>query len=183
MNLLLHMCCAPCSVYPVNELIKNNINFTGIFYNPNIHPIEEFEKRKENVEILSKVKGFPVIYNDEYRLDTWKSIKADNLNRCKMCYSIRLEETARYAKENSFDYFTTSLLISPYQDHDLIKNLGEEIAEKYGVKFFYKDYRPKFREGQKMSGDMGLYKQKFCGCIYSYYESDYKKKPDYIFEE
>jgi predicted adenine nucleotide alpha hydrolase (AANH) superfamily ATPase len=87
-----------------------------------------------------------------------------------MCYSLRLDKVAKYAKDNGFDAFTTSLLVSPYQKHDLIKELGEKFALKYNIKFYYQDFRPFFREGQAMAKEMGLYRQKYCGCIVSYNE-------------
>jgi hypothetical protein len=88
-----------------------------------------------------------------------------------MCYGIRLERTAAFAKEMGFDAFTTTLLVSPYQKHELIKELGEEYARKYGVEFYYKDFRPGFRQGQQQAKEMELYRQKFCGCIISYRQS------------
>ncbi len=168
MKLLLHMCCAPCSVYPAGVLMEDGIEFEGLFFNPNIHPTEEFLRRKENVEIFSGVKGIPVEYFEDFKQDTWENFKGTNDERCDMCYSMRLDKTAYMAKLRGFDAFTTTLLVSPYQKHDLIKELGEKYAKKYGVEFYYRDFRPGFRQGQQGAKDMGLYKQKYCGCIISY---------------
>lgn len=168
MKLLLHMCCAPCSVYPAGVLQEENIELGGLFYNPNIQPIEEFLRRKENVEIFSRVKGIPVEYFDDFMQDTWEGFKGTNDERCNMCYNIRLDKTAYMAKLGGFDAFTTTLLVSPYQKHDLIKELGEKYARKYGVEFYYRDFRPGFRQGQQGAKEMGLYRQKYCGCIISY---------------
>lgn len=177
MKLLLHMCCGPCSVYPVSVLREEGINFEGIFYNPNIHPAEEFSKRKENVERFADLKNIHVIYMDDFMQETWENFSGSNANRCSMCYALRLDETARFAKNNGFSAFTTTLLVSPYQNHELIKDLGEKAAGKYGVEFYYRDFRPGFRLGQQEAKDLGLYRQKFCGCIISYDEAkNYKRK-------
>lgn len=167
MKLLLHVCCGPCSVYPISVLEKEKIHFEGLFYNPNIHPIEEFNKRKENAEKVSTIKHFTLNCMDDFQQENWENFKETEDLRCNMCYSIRLDKAARYAKENAFDAFTTSLLVSPYQKHELIKDLGEKFAKKYGVEFFYRDFRPGFREGQQQAKEMDLYRQKFCGCIIS----------------
>ncbi|MCX7921672.1 MAG: epoxyqueuosine reductase QueH [Clostridia bacterium] len=176
MKLLLHMCCAPCSVYPVSALQEENIEIEGLFYNPNIHPMEEYIRRKENVKKFSQDKGIPVEYIDEYKQETWEKFGGAEEQRCNMCYSVRLDKIAEYAKAKGFDAFTTTLLVSPYQKHELLMELGEKFAKKHGIKFYYKDFRPGFRQGQQQARDMGLYRQKFCGCIISYNESEYTKK-------
>ncbi len=167
MKLLLHMCCGPCSTYPIQELLKEDLEIQGFFYNPNIHPLEEHIRRRENVEKLSGITNIPVVYNDEFRQDQWEKMRDIGEARCQTCYSLRMEEAARYAHDNDFDAFSTTLLVSPYQKHDLIKKLGEFYAGKYGVKFEYRDFRPGFRQGQQIAKDMGLYRQKYCGCILS----------------
>lgn len=176
MKLLVHMCCAPCSVYPVSIIKQEGIEFEGLYYNPNIHPKDEFERRKENVEKFSQLKGFPVTYMDDYMQDTWEKHKGPDELRCNMCYSLRLDKAAAFAKEKGFDAFTTSLLVSPYQKHELIKELCEKFAKKYGIEFFYRDFRPGFRQGQQQAKELGLYRQKFCGCIISYNESQNRTK-------
>jgi len=176
MKVLMHMCCAPCSVYPAGVLREDGISLEGLFYNPNIHPIEEFKKRQENVEIYSTATGIPVTYFDEFKQDTWEKFSGDSQLRCNMCYSTRLEKTAETAKNKGFDAFTTSLLVSPYQKHEVIKGLGEGIGKKFGVQFYYRDFREGFRKGQQQAKDMGLYRQKFCGCIISYHQSPHTNK-------
>jgi predicted adenine nucleotide alpha hydrolase (AANH) superfamily ATPase len=170
------MCCAPCSVYPISVIKDENIDFEGMFYNPNIHPQEEFNLRKENVGILSRALDFPVAFFDEFRQQDWASFKGNDEERCFFCYSVRLYKVASYAADKGFDCFTTSLLVSPYQKHDLIKELGEKAAEKYGVGFYYRDFRPGFRQGQQRAKEMELYRQKFCGCIISYEEAQSRIK-------
>ena len=167
MKLLLHICCGPCAAYPVKFLKDNNIDFEGYYYNPNIQPIEEFIKRKENLKLLSQIEGFNVHYNDAFMQNVWENYVASTDSRCEMCYRLRLDETAKFARDNGFDSFSTTLLISPYQDHELIIKIAEEKAEKYGVKFYYHDFRPNYREGQNLAREHGLYRQKYCGCICS----------------
>jgi len=167
MKLLLHMCCGPCSVYPTSVLMDENIEFKGIFYNPNIHPIDEFKLRMENVKIFSEKKGFDVEYCEDFMEQEWLDFKGSNDERCTFCYETRLDKVALYASLNGFDAFTTTLLVSPYQKHDVIEELGENYALKYGVSFYYRDFRPGFRIGQQSAREMGLYRQKFCGCIIS----------------
>lgn len=167
MKLLLHMCCGPCSTYPVQELLKEGYELQGFFYNPNIHPIEEHVKRRENVEKFSGIANIPVLYNEEFRQTEWEAMAPMGDARCHRCYSLRMEKTAKYASENGYDSFTTTLLVSPYQKHELIRELGEFYAAQYGVTFIYRDFRQGFRQGQQMAREMGLYRQKYCGCILS----------------
>ncbi len=176
MKLLMHMCCAPCSVYPTEVLQNEGIDVEGLYYNPNIHPIDEFQRRKENVEMFSRIKNVPVTYFEDFMQDKWESFKGLDDDRCNMCYSIRLDKAASFAAQNKYDAFTMSLLVSPYQKHELIKELGEKFSQKYGVDFYYRDFRPGFRQGQQGAREMGLYRQKFCGCIVSFNESKYTKK-------
>lgn len=176
MKLLLHMCCAPCSVYPVRALRDEGFEPQGFFYNPNIHPIKEFLKRKENVEKYSLLEGLQVVYDDQFEQDKWENFNDEQLKRCNMCYSLRLDRTAAYAKEKGFDAYTSTLLVSPYQNHELLKELGQKFGEKYGVEFLYRDFREGYRQGQQQAREMDLYRQKFCGCIISYNESPHKHK-------
>ncbi|WP_010251692.1 epoxyqueuosine reductase QueH [Acetivibrio cellulolyticus] len=176
MKLLLHMCCGPCAVYPVSVIREEGIEFEGLFFNPNIHPKEELLRRKENVEKLAAIKDIKVNYNDEFRQKDWENYDNTNISRCNMCYTTRIEEAAKTAAIKGFNAFSTTLLVSPYQNHDLIKMLGEKYALEYGVEFYYKDFRPGFRKGQQEAKDIGLYRQKYCGCIISLSESNGNKK-------
>jgi len=178
LKLLLHMCCGPCSVYPVSVIREEGIEFEGLFFNPNIHPKEEFLRRKENVEKFSLLKDIKVNYDDEFRQEEWENYDSSNCNisRCNMCYTTRIEQTAKMTAMKGFDAFTTTLLVSPYQNHDLISMLGEKYAKDYGVDFYYKDFRPGFRKGQQEAKEMGLYRQKYCGCIVSFAETKINNK-------
>ena len=177
MKLLLHTCCAPCSVYCIKSLRNENIEPTVYWYNPNIHPYMEYKARRDTLKEYTKSIGINAIFEENYGLREFcKNVITDLNNRCtKYCYRIRLEQTAQYAKQNGYDTFSTTLLISPYQNHEALKEIGEELAEKYGIKFLYRDFRPGFREGQNEARELGLYMQKYCGCIFSE-EDRYQKK-------
>lgn len=168
MKILMHMCCGPCSTYPIDILRNKDIYVEGLFYNPNIHPAEEFENRKVNVKKFGEIVNLKIHYIDEFNQQKWEDFQGEEQKRCCMCYTTRLKIVAKYASEKDFDGYTTTLLVSPYQRHELIKNLGEEFAKKYGIKFYYEDFRTDFREGQRRAKEMDLYRQKYCGCIISF---------------
>lgn len=180
-KLLLHICCAPCATGVIQKLKSDGgYEITGLYYNPNIHPSEEFKARKASVELLSGDENIDVIYDDKLMLGYWKeNLDGEKSRRCTFCYTVRLDFAAKTAKENGFDAFTTSLLISPWQDHEKIREIAENMAQKYGVDFLYQDFRPFYREGKNEAYRRGYYLQKYCGCIFSYQESDHKKKPVY----
>lgn len=170
MKLLLHSCCGPCSIAILDKFAKENENteITSFFYNPNIHPFTEHRARKEAWLLLMKQTGTPYICDADYPLEQWlAAVAAKPDARCDYCYEVRLRAAAQLAMEAGFEQFTTSLLISPYQKHDRIRQIGESLAEEYGVKFYYEDFRSLFRHGQAMAREAGLYMQKYCGCIYS----------------
>lgn len=169
MKLLLHTCCAPCSVYCIDSLRKEGIEPTVFWYNPNIHPYMEYKARRDCLKMYAESINVNAIFKEDYGLKEFcKNVITDLNNRCtNYCYRVRFEETAKYAVENGFDTISTTLLISPYQKHDELKRLGEEIAAKYGLEFLYRDFRIGFREGQAKARECGLYMQKYCGCIFS----------------
>lgn len=169
MKLLMHTCCAPCSVYCIESLRNEGIDPNLYWFNPNIHPYMEYKARRDClIEYSQKIEA-ELIVNENYGLrDFCKGVVNDLENRCsKYCYPVRLEQTAKYAKENGYTHFTTTLLVSPYQQHDLLKKVAKEMAQKYEVEFLYRDFREGFREGQNKAREMGLYRQKYCGCVFS----------------
>lgn len=177
MKILMHACCAPCSVACVEALRQENIEPTAFWYNPNIHPVTEYKARKNTLTEYAAAVGMPLIMENEYGLRKFiEGVYPDFEKRCGVCYAMRLEKAASCAKENGFDGFTTTLLISPYQNHELICTIGTEAAEKYGVRFLYRDFRPLFRQGQERARELGLYMQKYCGCIFSEEDRYLKKK-------
>lgn len=172
MKLLLHICCAPCSAACIKVLRENNINVTGYWYNPNIHPYKEYENRLNALKEYSKLIDLKVIYYDYYGLREFTTNVINDLNnRCEYCYYSRMENVVKYAKENGYDAFTTTLLVSPYQNHEMIIEIAEELAKQYDIKFIYQDFREGYRIGQQMAREAGIYMQKYCGCVYSEEES------------
>lgn len=168
MRILLHVCCGPCALYPLRTLRSAGHNVTGFFYNHNIHPYQEFAKRRDNALLMAKHESFSLIVRDDYDLEEFlANVSAEPDKRCSYCYSSRLKATAKAALEGGFDAFTASLLYSRYQKHDEIRKLGEQIGKEYGIPFFYQDFRPGWQEGIKLSKELELYRQQYCGCIYS----------------
>ena len=169
MKLLMHTCCAPCSVYCIDKLRKEEIEPTLYWFNPNIHPYQEYKARRDCLKQYSQDIKINAIFEEDYGLREFCKNTIGSLDtRCgDYCYPVRLEQTAKYAKENGFDTITTTLLVSPYQKHDIIHELGEKIAKNYGLEFLYRDFRVGFREGQAKAREIGLYMQKYCGCIFS----------------
>jgi predicted adenine nucleotide alpha hydrolase (AANH) superfamily ATPase len=168
MKIFLHICCAPCALYPYYRLKEEGFDATGFFYNPNIHPYQEYRKRLETVKEFSTRVGFDVVYRDSYDLDHFfLRVAGKGHFRCEQCYRVRLEAAGAAAKENGATAFTTSLLYSKYQQHDLIAEIGKETATEYGIEFYYEDFRRGWKEGITESKAMGLYRQQYCGCIYS----------------
>ncbi len=167
MDLLLHTCCAPCLTYSAKVFKEEYENVTAFWYNPNIHPFKEYEKRYQALEKYEEKSDIDIIYLDDYDLERFLEEALKTEPRCRYCYMERLGKTAEIAAELGFQYFSTTMTISPYQDHELIKEVGEEIAEEFDVDFIYKDLRSGFSEHHEMANDMGLYKQSYCGCIFS----------------
>ena len=177
MKLLLHTCCAPCSVYCIDSLRNEGIEPTVYWFNPNIHPYMEYKARRDCLKEYTKSINVKAIFEENYGLkDFCKNVINSLDTRCQdYCYPVRLEQTAKYAKENGFDTISTSLLVSPYQKHEILANIAEQIAKKYDLQFLYRDFRVGFREGQAKARELGLYMQKYCGCIFSE-EDRYQKK-------
>jgi predicted adenine nucleotide alpha hydrolase (AANH) superfamily ATPase len=144
------------------------------WYNPNIHPWTEYRSRRDCLKAFAEDRGLELIMIDEYGLRPFlrgmSGISGgfeDRQGRCSCCYRLRLEKTAEKAGETGCDFFSSTLLISPYQNHEALRKTGEEAAAEYGARFFYRDFRPFFREGQKYAREKGFYMQKYCGCVFS----------------
>ena len=168
MNTLLHVCCAPCANQCVEALRSENIEVTAFWYNPNIHPFTEYRSRRNCLREYAKTIDLPLIEQNDYALRPFVRAVAENIEgRCVKCYEMRLFETARQAKEKGFDSFTSSLFISPYQNHALMMDVAQRAAETYGVTFLYRDFRPYFRAGQEKARELEMYIQKYCGCVFS----------------
>jgi len=185
-RLLLHACCAPCSSY-VLEYLSRYFRITVLFYNPNISPASEFALRAEE---LTRLIGEMPMENPvncvvaRYDPAEFAAIAKGHENdpeggeRCTACFRLRLEESAKYAKENGFDYFTTTLSISPLKDAKRLNQIGGELAQQYGVPYLFSDFKK--REGYKrsiqLSAEYGLYRQDYCGCAYSKRDAEKRKR-------
>ena len=169
MKLLMHTCCAPCSVYCIDELRSRGIEPTLYWYNPNIHPYTEYMARRDCVKEYAQKINVKAVFEDEYGLDEFCKNVSGNINaRCvNYCYLVRLRKTFEYAKENGYDTVTTTLLYSIYQKHDFIKKLMEDLSKKFEIDFLYIDFRKGFWQGHEKAIEQGLYMQKYCGCIFS----------------
>ncbi len=168
MKLLLHVCCAPCSTKYIEALREEGLEPTLFWYNPNIHPVTEYRSRRDAMIGYAEEIGTGLLLQDHYGLRPFvEAVSSDIDHRCNYCYDTRLGATARYAAENGYDGFSTTLLISPYQNHELICETGEKAAGQNVIRFIYRDFRPYFRQGQQTARELGIYMQKYCGCIFS----------------
>ena len=168
MKILLHLCCVNCGIYPLEQIKAKGHEVIGFFFNPNIHPYQEYQKRLEALKQYSEKAGLEVVYRDEYLLEEFlRNVSQKPEERCPYCYSVRLEATAREAKKRGFDQFSTTLLQSTHQNHQLIKETGERMAREVGIPFYYEDFRQGWKRGVEVSKAMGLYRQQYCGCVYS----------------
>ena len=177
-KLLLHSCCAPCSSHVITYLLPY-FNITVLYYNPNISPKKEYEKRKnEQIELIKKLnqEGNNIVFLDcDYdNLIYEEKIKGYELcpergARCTICFKLRIEKTAKIAKEKNFEYFCTTLTVSPYKNATLINEIGEKMQQKYQIKWLYSDFKKKngYKNSIELSKKYNLYRQNYCGCIYS----------------
>ncbi|WBY64372.1 epoxyqueuosine reductase QueH [Thermocaproicibacter melissae] len=176
-SLLLHACCAPCSSY-VLEYLSRFFNITLYYYNPNISPQQEYEKRVEEVQRLlaelptqNPVRFAAGNYDPQRFFELVKGHEADpeRGKRCTICYRMRLEEAAKYAKENGFEWFTTTLSLSPYKDAERLNAIGAELEKKYGVKYLHSDFKKRggYKRSIELSRQYNLYRQNYCGCVFS----------------
>lgn len=176
MKLLLHICCANCALYPVKTLQSRGVKLYGLWYNPNIHPYTEYRMRLDALRQLQELWKLDIEYKDHYGLKEFiQRVVYDEKNRCQYCYMMRLEETASKAKEMGLDGFSTTLLVSPYQKFDKIIETATILQDRYDIEFVQEDFRPGWKEGVDISRELGLYRQKYCGCIYSEMERYCKK--------
>ena len=177
MKLLMHICCSNCSIHPLQSLLLKKVDITGFWFNPNIHPYTEYTARMESVAKLGRLWNLELEYDDDYALDAFlQSVAGKGKERCSACYAMRLDRTAQAARKMKMDGFTTSLLASPYQKFDVIIEQGQKAAERHNVPFHAEDFRPGWSTSQRLSRELELYRQKYCGCIYSEMERFAQKK-------
>lgn len=175
LKMLLHTCCANCVLYPI-DILKEKFDITIFFYNPNIYPKEEYIKRLLEVEKVSKIKNISLITgNYEHDLMKWLKLteklkkEPEGGKRCGECFKLRLEETAFFAVKNGFNVFTTTLTVSPHKNQNVINSIGNEISQKTGIVFFTADFKKQdgFKKTMELSKNLNIYRQNYCGCIYS----------------
>lgn len=174
--ILVHACCGPCLTVPARQFLEEKRRFTAWFYNPNIHPAVEHQRRQDAFFELARKWGFPAMSDSESEPDVWMNWKQSKEKRCRMCYGWRLKAAADKTAELGYAGFTTTLLISPWQDHNLIIDIGIRAAAQSGVLFVYHDYRPDYRSSQAMAREAGLYRQRYCGCWPSIEDSKFKDR-------
>ena len=165
---LMHVCCAPCSVSCITTLRQEGIEPVGFWYNPNIHPYMEYAARRDCLVDYAKRVGMSLYVQEDYGLrDFCRAVCDDMAHRCGYCYGIRLYAAAKFAADHGFESFTSTLFVSPYQDHEKMREIAEAAGRMYGVEFLYRDFRTGFREGQAIAREEQLYMQKYCGCVFS----------------
>ena len=177
MKVLLHICCAPCSVFPIEVLKEEGMEVMGFFFRHNIHPYTECMKREQTLkEYADKIK-LKVIYQKGYELEKFiQKLVFRESDRCRICYHERLYAACKVAKKGNFDAFTSTLLYSKFQNHDLICSTGNAIGKQEGVKFLYRDFREGWKQGIEKSKHLEMYRQQYCGCIYSEKQRYFKEK-------
>lgn len=175
MKVLLHICCAPCAITPLDHLHGQGMEVMGFFYRHNIHPYTECQRRESTLKTYSGQIGLRVIYQEGYDLEGFlRNAAFREGDRCRICYHDRLRATALLAKRGKFDAFTSTLLYSKFQKHDGIRSIGEAVGREVGVPFFYHDFREGWKAGIEASKRLGMYRQQYCGCIYSEKERYFK---------
>ena len=168
MRILLHICCAPCTIYPLRIFREEGFSLAGLFFNPNIHPYLEYLRRREALERFAQEEDLEVRWSPDYPMEDFlRGVAFKEQERCDWCYKMRLRRTAEIAKQDKWDGFSTTLLYSRFQKHDRIRSIGERLAEEYGVPFIYRDFRRGWDEGVRISRERKIYRQPYCGCIYS----------------
>lgn len=178
-DLLLHICCGPCSVHSVDRLRREGFDVQGFFYNPNIHPYKEHQRRLETLEGYAKQVNLPLTVCDRYDLDEFLARIVDRIpRRCPICYEMRLRKTAEEARNKGIRTFGTTLMISSYQNQEAIREVGHRLAFEYGLQFHDEDMRDGFRDSQQRAREMGLYVQPYCGCIFSERDRYRKRKEE-----
>ncbi|MBF0538919.1 MAG: epoxyqueuosine reductase QueH [Nitrospirae bacterium] len=181
MKTLLHICCANCALYPITTMRQRGIVVEGLWFNPNIHPLTEYTARLNALKTLQSAWNLQIHYNNLYGLvDFIRNVVNKEDNRCLYCYTVRLQETAQKARQDGYNAFSTTLLYSIYQRYDTIVEIGKLMQVNYDVEFYVEDFRKGWREGIGMSKALSLYRQKYCGCIYSEMERYRKNDPDIV---
>ena len=175
-KLLLHSCCAHCAAYTASYWRGQGYEVSALWYNPNIHPYTEHQHRLEAMQSLAREIKLPLIVNEGYDIiDYFRQVVGHEAERCQYCFRLRLSKTAETALKKGFGAFTTTLLISPHQKHELIREIGNEVAKEKGIDFLYADLRKRYSDSRRLTKPLNLYRQQYCGCIYSEWDSHQSK--------
>lgn len=166
-RILLHICCAPCATAVLENLRSEGYEVHGYFYNPSIHPWKEFQRRLNALKEWAPAVNLPMVYSEDYPLEKNVRMLLDSNNRCLTCFSDRMESTANLASSQGFESFTSTLSVSPYQNHELLKDAGNKAAARLGSEYLYRDFRESYRRSIELSRNAGLYRQPYCGCVFS----------------
>jgi predicted adenine nucleotide alpha hydrolase (AANH) superfamily ATPase len=167
-KILVHICCGPCAIVPLRRLRAGGAEVRGVFANPNVHPYAEWRKRDSALATFARAEGFDLLPTIAYEPVEWlRAVAFRESERCRLCYHIRLQRVARLARRGRFDAFSTTLLYSKFQKHDLVREIGAAAGQEAGVPFHYEDWREGWSEGVEASRALGLYRQTYCGCLLS----------------
>ena len=170
-RVLVHSCCAHCAAYTVEHWRQQGYEVSALWYNPNIHPYTEHQQRLEAMQTLAQEMNLPLIITSGYDIvEYFRGVAGHEAERCGHCFRLRLSKTAETAKEMGFDAFTTTLLISPHQKHELLQEIGAELGGEKGVEFLYSDLRKHYSDSRHLTKPMNLHRQQYCGCVYSEWE-------------
>lgn len=170
-SVLIHVCCAHCAAYTVDYWRQQGYEVSALWYNPNIHPYLEHQHRLESTQSLAQQIDLPLMVTEGYdMIEYFRRVAGHEAERCQCCFDLRLSKTAETARENGLSAFTTTLLISPHQKHDIIRETGHKIAEEQGLEFLYADLRKRYSDSRHLTKPLNLYRQQYCGCIYSEWE-------------
>ncbi len=170
-SVLVHNCCAHCAAYTVDYWRQQGYDVSALWYNPNIHPYTEHQHRLESMKSLAQEINLPLIVTEGYdMMEYFRRVAGHESRRCRYCFNLRLSKTAETARQNGFNAFTTTLLISPHQKHDIIRETGNKIAEEQGTEFLYADLRKRYSDSRHLTKPLNLYRQQYCGCVYSEWE-------------
>ena len=170
-SVLVHCCCAHCAAYTVDYWRQQGYEVSALWYNPNIHPYTEHQHRLESMKSLAQEINLPLTVTEGYDIiEYFRQVVGNETERCRHCFELRLSKTAEVAHQREFDAFTSTLLISPHQKHDLLREIGDKLAEEKGVDFLYADLRKRYSDSRRITKGKNLYRQQYCGCLYSEWE-------------
>ncbi len=170
-KVLVHCCCAHCAAYTVDYWRQQGYDVSALWYNPNIHPYAEHQHRLQAMKTLAEKMALPLVVIEGYDIvEYFRRVAGNEAQRCRHCFSLRLSKTAEMARQTGAGAFTTTLLISPHQKHDLVREVGNRLSGETGIEFLYADLRKRYSDSRHQTKPLDLYRQQYCGCIYSEWE-------------